>query len=268
MKQRLKTITNILTLIGAVMTVADTTNAFAYQAIGWHWYNELPFMQEKKKQEQKEQKEHMEPTDSPVKESMQVTAVAEIKKLREGVEEAKAKAILDPTEVNVRDYIALQNYVATKATMFSQVWQKILLDYPGLDLRVVSPTQSAIQSVVYDEKRKKESEVIRYFSERYGLLFFYRGENPLDNELARVVSTFVQENSISFIPVSVDGKVLEIFATGKVNNGQAEKLGIKHFPALVLVDPGGKKIKPVNYGFISGAELRERFLQIATDFKN
>lgn len=246
------------------MTVAPT-NASAYQAIGWHWYNELPFVKEKKRLP--EHKKQDEPENNSAKENSPESAVTEIKKLRIVVEESKAKAILDPTEVNVRDYIALQNYVAAKATLFSQVWQKVLLDYPELDLRVVTPTQSAIQSVVYEEKRKQETAAINYFRKRYGLLFFYRGNNSLDKELAPVVNTFVAENSISFIPISVDGKVLELFAHSRINKGQAEKLGVRHFPALVLVDPSGNQIKPINYGFISGAELRERFLQIATNFQ-
>jgi len=287
-----KKITNLFSLIpiGIVAgTVMVFTDAFAYKkAIGWHWYNELPFVKEKKerderqmkneqkeqeeqeKQEKREKQEKQENVANKEEESSlaSTTAVIEIKKLRGLVEEAKAKAILVPTEVNVRDYISLQNYVAAKATVFSQVWQKVLLDYPDLDLRVVSPTQSAIQSVVYEERRKREIEAIKYFRERYGLLFFYRGNNPLDSELAMVVNTFVQENNISFIPISVDGKALDMFATsGKINSGQAEKLGVRHFPALILVDPGGKKVRPLNYGFISSTELRERFLHLATDFK-
>jgi conjugal transfer pilus assembly protein TraF len=261
MKRKMKA-SNLFFMTGITVSIfCSFSNAFAYKAIGWHWYNELPFVKEKK-----ENKKQQKPVNNR-QERSSTTAVAEMKKLREIVEEAKAKAILEPTEANVRDYIALQNHVAAKAAIFSQVWQKVLLDYPELDLRVISPTQSAIQSVVYDEKKRKETAAIEYFSKRYGLLFFYRGSNPLDKELAQVVNAFVQENSISFIPVSVDGKVLELFAESKVNNGQAEKLGIKHFPALILVDPGGKKVKPLNYGFISGAELHERFLQIATGFK-
>ena len=261
MKNTIKVI-NLLLMIGIITTIfSPFSNAFAYKAIGWHWYNELPFVKEKK-----ENKKQQKPANNR-QERASTTAVAEMKKLREIVEEAKAKAILEPTEANVREYIALQNHVAAKAALFSQVWQKVLLDCPELDLRVISPTQSAIQSVVYDEKKRKETAAIEYFSKRYGLLFFYRGANPLDKELAQVVNAFVQENNISFIPVSVDGEVLEFFAEGKVNQGQAEKLGIKHFPALVLADPRGKIARPVNYGFISGAELRERFLQIATGFR-
>jgi conjugal transfer pilus assembly protein TraF len=242
-----------------ILAFIITVPAFAYRAVGWHWYNELPFVKEKQEKDKKEEK-------SKGAGFSQNSATAEIDKLNKFVQEAKAQAILYPTEANVRDYIALQNHVAEKAAVFSRVWQKVLLDYPELDYRVSNPTQSSIQSVVYDEKHKREDDAIKFFRERYGLFFFYRGNNPIDQELAKVVETFTKDNQVFLMPISVDGRMLETFAANSIDRGQAKKLGVEYFPALILVDPSSKKIKPLNYGFISGAELRARFLQIATDF--
>ena len=307
--------TNVLFLfLLGILIVFICTPAFAYKkAIGWHWYNELPFFIKEKSIRDKKidsNKKYKKYDEESVKDTN--NAVTELTKLRKVVQEAKAEAILYPTEVNVRDYLALQNHVSEKAAIFSRIWQKVLLDYPELDYRILNPTQNGIQSIIYDGERKKENEAIRFFKERYGLFFFYRGNNPIDQELAKVVDIFIRENNISLKPISVDGKVLEIFSgstsftgsadtakfsssndvvnstntatsnasttttsfvvspndTDGLDHGQAKKLGVEYFPALILVDPKSKKTKPLNYGFVSVTELRTRFLQVATNFQD
>ena len=234
-----------------MMMILIQTSAFA-GAIGWHWYNEIYEAKEK-----------------PVKNKSikQPTAEAEMAKLRETVREAKSKAILYPTEENVREYITLQNLVAEKASMFSSMWQKVLLDFPELSYAVLHPTENNAQHVLYEQDREKENQAIALYREKYGMFFFYRGDNLLDQELAPTIASFSKENQISLIPISVGGKILSVFTESTIDKGQAKKLGIKYFPALILVDPKSRAVQPLNYGFISADELRRRFLQVATDFK-
>ncbi len=236
------------------------TSVLAKEAIGWHWYNEIY------QEETKEIKDQKADDSSKNRKS----AISQMAILRQAVQEAKARAILYPTVENMRSYLILQNFVTNQAGLFTQIWKKTLLEYPELDYNVSHPTQNVAQHVMYAENSKKEKEAIRVISEKYGLFFFYRGSNPLDQALAPIIAGFSHENNISLLPVSVDGKLIEIFSenqNSRVNNGQAEKLGIKHFPALILVDPKNQKVVPINYGFISDAELQRRFLQVASKFK-
>ena len=224
------------------------------QAVGWHWYNEsYPENKQEEKQEKADEKED--------------SAMAQLAILRNEVQEAKAKAILYPTLDNVRSYVVLQNLVMEKARMFTRAWKQVLLEYPELDYGVLHPTQSNAQHVLHTQTRIKEDAAIKYYSEKYGLLFFYRGESLLDQELAPTIEKFSRDNNVALIPVAVDGKNLATFATSHTDRGQAERLGVKHFPALILVDPKNQKVRPLHYGFIADSELRRRFLQIATNFQ-
>lgn len=238
------------------------------KAIGWHWYNEI---QQKEQRKNKEEKENNDQKNENKKNEK--SAMAQMAYLRQEVREAKARAVLHPTIENMRSYLILQNFVTNQATLFTQAWKQTLLAYPELDYGVLHPIQSSAQHVIYAETSRKEKEAIKVFSEKYGLFFFYRGNNPLDQALAPIIAGFSQENGISLIPVSMDGKLIEVFdqnqngQDNQVNNGQAEKLGIKYFPALILVDPKNQKVIPINYGFISDSELHRRFLQVATNFK-
>lgn len=237
-----------------LLIFAKFSCVYAANAIGWHWYNEIIASKEKKLQKKEQPKKVL-------------TAQEQMLMLRQMVEEAKAKAILYPSEENVHTYLQLQNYVVEKAAIFSRVWQKTLLDYPDVDYTILHPTENNAQHVVYEEEAVRENEAIASFRNKFGLFFFYRGNNPLDQELAPTISSFAKENHISLVSVAVDGKTLPNLPNSRQDSGQAAKLGVSYFPALILVDPINKVIKPLRYGFISQDELKRRFLQVATDFK-
>ncbi len=58
-----------------------------------------------------------------------------------------------------------------------------------------------------------------------------------------------------------------ICRTAEGDAGQAKKMGIKHFPAIYLVEPGTGTYKPLAYGFITQDDLARRVLNVVTDFK-
>jgi len=237
-----------------IAEVSDNSN----RAMGWHWYNELP----------------LEKADDGIKDELEkdngdkTSAVTQMAKLREAVEEAKARAVLYPTVKNLRAYLILQNFVTNQATLFTQAWKKTLLVYPELDYSILHPTQNSAQHILYARNSSKENEAIAAFSKKYGLFFFYRGKEPLDQELAKTIDRFSKQNKIALIPIAMDGQLIELFGNSQLNQGQAEHLGIKHFPALILVEPKSKQVVPLHYGFIAESELRRRFLQVATNFKD
>ncbi|MGK6294540.1 conjugal transfer protein TraF [Klebsiella pneumoniae] len=53
----------------------------------------------------------------------------------------------------------------------------------------------------------------------------------------------------------------------KTDQGQAEQLGVKFFPAMMLVNPKSGQVKPLSYGFISQDDLAKQFLYVSSDFK-
>lgn len=55
-------------------------------------------------------------------------------------------------------------------------------------------------------------------------------------------------------------------ACTRMDGGQASRLGIRYFPALMLADPKSGAVKPVSYGFISQDDLAKQFLNVSTDF--
>ena len=57
------------------------------------------------------------------------------------------------------------------------------------------------------------------------------------------------------------------FPQSQRDSGQSVKMGIKHFPALFLVNPKKGEYKPIAYGFITPDDLARRVLNIVSGFK-
>ncbi|EFO5828711.1 conjugal transfer protein TraF, partial [Salmonella enterica] len=51
------------------------------------------------------------------------------------------------------------------------------------------------------------------------------------------------------------------------DQGQAQRLGVKYFPAMMLVDPKQGSVRPLSYGFITQDDLAKQFLNVSEDFK-
>ncbi len=56
-------------------------------------------------------------------------------------------------------------------------------------------------------------------------------------------------------------------ADSRTDQGQAQHLGVKYFPAMMLVDPKQGSVRPLSYGFISQDDLVKQFLNVSGDFK-
>lgn len=239
----------------ALLSVSMTSNALS--AHGWLWYDDnkiTPVTPVRK-------------VSTSTKNVTTLSATEQMASLRKAVREAKAKAILTPTDENVANYIELQNSVVNQATKFSQVWQRVLLESPNLDYNVLHPAESQGRKTFYAQHDIAIESAISKYRNKYGMFFFYRGNNPLDRALSNTVSNFTTSEKIALVPISIDGKKLPVFKDSQINRGQAEAIGVKAYPALILVNPKTKETIPINYGFASEEELRERFFQVSTEFK-
>lgn len=99
------------------------------------------------------------------------------------------------------------------------------------------------------------------------MVYFYRGGDPIDAQMAGVVADFARTRHIALIPVSMDGQVSPQVPDSRPDGGQSARMGISHYPALFLVDPASKDYRPLAYGFMTQDDLAKRFLNVATGFK-
>ncbi|WP_241390488.1 MULTISPECIES: type-F conjugative transfer system pilin assembly protein TraF [Serratia] len=231
-------------------------NGYTYDpAVGWHWYNEP-----------KKPKDKQPPPGSPSSPTPE-SATETLRKLSIIRDELRNQAVLEGTPESVRRYKVMQDYLVDKATKFSATWDRVLLENPELDYSLQHPYYNGTAPLEYQKERQAQNAAIRYVNQRYGVFFFYRGNEPLDNKLGEVIKEFSVQYGIPVIPITVDGRVNPDLPESKQDTGQAGKMGIKHFPAVYLVEPGKKTFKPLAYGFITQDDLARRMLNVVTDFK-
>lgn len=133
----------------------------------------------------------------------------------------------------------------------------------ALNIRESDFWQPGTRAVMFSQQR----QAIAKLAEHYGIMFFYRGQDPIDGQLAQVINGFRDTYGLSVIPVSVDGVINPLLPDSRTDQGQAQRLGVKYFPAMMLVDPKQGSIRPLSYGFISQDDLAKQFLNVSEDFK-
>jgi conjugal transfer pilus assembly protein TraF len=171
-------------------------------------------------------------------------------------------ATLNPTDQNMTDAILWQNLWMEKAWQFSDRWRETLLYHPELDYTVKHPTANYYKGIELQEREGQEQAAINELSKEYGLFFFYRGAERMDQETAKTVARFSERFKVEVIAVSVDGVVIENMPNSVLDDGQAQNLHIETFPAILLVHPKTEEVKPLHFGFVTDDVLKERFLLV------
>ncbi|PHM59562.1 type-F conjugative transfer system pilin assembly protein TraF [Xenorhabdus ishibashii] len=249
-------------LMGVLMTIsqqslADVKGNEYRDPVGWQFYN-LP--------EKKIEKEKIIKSVQPEM-SMEEKAMRQMKAVQKKLEESKIVAIMNPTTTNIAIYKTYQDFFTEKASVFSSQWEKTLLEYPHLDYNIQNSHYNATATIKTTTERQAQAKAVKLVNQQYGIFFFYRGGEPLDNHLAKIVKEFSQQYDLAIIPISVDGKISSEYPDSKINEGQFETMKVKYLPAVFLVEPKKGNFKPLSYGFISQDDLARRVLNVVTDFK-
>jgi len=204
------------------------------KAEGWAWYED----------KEPEKKEEVVGNPVPV-----VTASERLEKYQKDLHEKQSKAVLEPTQENVREYMEQQQITMDMATEFSKSWAKVLLSHPQLDFTAKENPVTAYGVQIQKQVKKQEKEsLINQISKDHALLYIYNGNELECQAFAYVVNLLIQKYDFELLAISVDGTLLEGFKNNNVNNGIVEKLEVTIFPALFMVNPETKIVTPISYG--------------------
>jgi conjugal transfer pilus assembly protein TraF len=168
---------------------------------------------------------------------------------------------------DMRQFLALQDYWMKESSRFRNLFHKTMLYYPEYDYSVTHPTSSIGTKLLDSERENKNKEAIHSLSKTHGLLFFYRAKNAYDQKQIAIVQDFSERFHLPLIPVSVDGAHAPEFPNSKRDKGQAEALGVRLFPAVLLVNPKTEETLPIAYGFTTQDVLEKNLVRVIHHFK-
>lgn len=182
-----------------------------------------------------------------------------------------ATALLEPSFEATHDYMKAQQSYAKKNQKFVSYWQQVLMVHPELDHSLNFPTDNSAIAVRNDSTNALTEKIVMEASKNYGLLFFYRGKSSISQKMISHLLPFVNASHFAMISVVTDGQPIPGLPNAKDIPLQAIKktmnLKARYMPALFLVNLKTKKISPLSYGFVSLTELKQRLLDIATNYK-
>lgn len=178
---------------------------------------------------------------------------------RKEMEAVLGKAVMNPSDDNLRAYMYVQRLSMEKSSLFADRWQRIVWQTPELDYSLVRPVNSAANELYKGARRDAEASNAKHAAgQGAGLFFFYTASCPYCRAMAPTVKMLQDAYGIQVMAISLDGSILEEFPDARMNNGIAENLGVQTVPAIFLAQPSQHRVEPVAYGMLSAAELVQR----------
>lgn len=186
------------------------------------------------------------------------SALERLERLRKNLDEARAKAILEPTPENVATYIRMQNEVGQIASVFSDTWRRVIWQNPELNYELKRPVNNAGIDAYNRERWKAQMRVLEEIKKDWGIFFIFRGDCPYCHRMAPTMKMLTEMYGVTVFPVSVDGGSLPEYPNPARNNGMVERLGVTHVPMLVLANVRDKRLIPIGSGVISMQDIIDR----------
>lgn len=212
---------------------------------GWFWYKDPP--------------EILEPEEDPQDIVRRLDMIPTVKELREEVDGIRDRAIIHPTEENIRNYLYAQKFIMDKSTVFTDVWRETVWKTPDVDYSLKRPVNASAIYAYTDERNASQRNYIQELvSKGAGLFFIYTSTCPYCKQMAPTLKQFEKMYGMEVFPITMDGGTFQEFPNPRPDNGISRSLGVETVPAIYLASPRDKKITPIGFGVISISEIVER----------
>ncbi|HBL23353.1 MAG TPA: conjugal transfer protein TraF [Deltaproteobacteria bacterium] len=212
---------------------------------GWYWYekDKVPRKREEKKEEKA--KQHRIPSlKDYAAEALWNMHPDDFQPL---LLDFQKKAVMNPSEENVREYYVIQDIARRKSLAFANSASFIMQKYPELnvatDYPTATPGRGALTRLQADEIRAK---LVSARSD-FGLIYFYSPSCQYCVEQGRIVDMFRDRHGWEVKKVNRDD-----------NPQLAEMFNVKMVPYILLVYRYGKDAIPVSAGVIALSEMEEK----------
>ena len=222
-------------------------------SLGWHFYCDRD----------REDAEENVPAKQPPP-ARPASPMERILEMRRALEEARAKAILDPSPENVAAYLHLQQETLQRAASFSDAFRRTVWGNPELDYTLRRPVGALAKGVWSDERRAERAGVLARLGERYGLIYLGSAQCSACRVFGPLLRAFALRYGLDVLAVSLTGEPLEGWPEAVPDQGRSAGLGLttRVVPAVFLYDTQTSRALPVSFGVVAEDQLAERIFAI------
>lgn len=178
-------------------------------------------------------------------------ALEKLEKWKRDLEAKRALSIIEPTPENVKAYIEEQEKLMQTASVYSDVWRRVIWQNPELNYELKRPVNNAAIDVYKNERKKAEMRTLQDLSKEWGIFFFFRSDCPYCHRMATTLKLMTDLYGIQVFPVSLDGGGLPEYPAPKIDNGVAAMLGVTKVPTMILGNVKDRRMVPVGSGVVS-----------------
>lgn len=238
---------------------------------GWSFYCREP-EPEPEQQPEPEPQNEVEPgplvreAPAAAEEESDLPATDAMMAFRAYVDELKYRAVLDPTEENVRAYIEVQQAMIDQAGHFTDQWQRIIFESPELSATDDFPMAAAGIGVYQDQMKAARDATFQAVANEAGILFIFEDETRcgLCKVQGEVLAQMEEWYGVSILAVSKDGGANSYFPQAVIDEGQLDGFGLAEYPAptMALVVPETGDIAVIGTGLLTADEILERVFVI------
>lgn len=231
-----------------------TARFFERHSEGWFWYeNRSPA-------DALPEKPKAEPA-PPITDKAEDPPPLSAEWLRRNLPQYLDRAIDDPTPENVRAYYYLNRVWLDKGNKFSDVAQEVVTQDAFLDETSRRPLATYAANEMNRQAGLARSDALQEIARKAGIYFFFHSACRYCAVQAPVLKTFAESYGFAVMPVSLDGPPLPdgLYPNYRVDNGQAQQLGVEQTPAMFLARPPDR-IVLLAQGALAFAELAERVM--------
>jgi conjugal transfer pilus assembly protein TraF len=196
--------------------------------------------------------------ETPVAKRVEIKDIKTAEQLRAELKRREDSAVMNPTDQNLKDYLALWQLTQEKGAVFADNWRRVVWQTPELDYSLKRPTNnSAVKT--YDASREaKEEQQLRMVAKDHGLIFFFRSDCPYCHAMAPVLKMLSQRYGIEVLGVTIDGGGLPDFPNASDGRTKAAAWGVERVPALFI---GSKKTgdkAAIGFGAMAATDIVNR----------
>ena len=165
--------------------------------LGWHFYCD----RDETTEEENKETQAAPPMKPP-------SATERILSTRRTLEEARARAILEPSTENVTAYLRLQQEALQSAATFSDAFRRAVWANPALDYTLKRPVGALAKRLWSDERRAERDGALARLGERYGLIYLGSERCPACRVFGPLLRAFSLRHGIEVLAVSMTGGAL------------------------------------------------------------
>lgn len=226
--------------------------ADASRPLGWHFYCD------------RDEKDDEAPALKVSPPGQSENATERIMAMRRALEDARAKAIIEPTPGNVTAYLRLQQKALQSAAAFSDAFRRAVWSNPDLDYTLRRPVGALAKRLWTEERRAERDAALARLGERYGLIYLGSDKCPACRVFGPLLRAFALRHGLEVLAVSTTGGPLDGWPKAVADRGRATRLGIRAsvLPALILYDTKAGSAMPVSYGLVAEDQIADRIFAL------